>query len=111
MVCEAFVLVNDIAVWQSRIYAMCFRWFALVAVVVFSAGAVLGCGVRDEGDGATAELVVLPTATAEATATPEPTAVVVPTAENRSVNIANRGYNSYGDADAPITMFDFSDFL
>ena len=87
---------------------MSLRMFALVSLVLFGAFAVFGCGARDEGgtvseNELTAELVLqpatvvaLPTATAEPTATPEPTAVVEPTVESRSVNIPNRGYNSYG---------------
>jgi len=102
--------------------------FVLVALVLFSAVAVVGCGLRDE-DGAvsenvlTAELVVPPGS--QVTVEP-PTATVPPTAttevveevsgksgeeEPARVNVPNRGYNSYGDPDAPITMFDFSDFL
>ena len=102
---------------------MRFRSFVLVALVLFGAFTVVGCGARGEGGAVsenelTAELVLqpatvvaLPTAIVEPTATPEPTAVVEPTVESRSVNIPNRGYNSYGNPDAPITMFDFSDFL
>ena len=113
---------------------MSFRLFALVALVLFGAFVVFGCGVGDEGDAVdenvlTAELVVppasqelaAPTATAApptATSVP-PTATmevaaeseVEPVVEKVRVNVPNRGYNSYGDPDAPITMFDFSDFL
>ena len=105
---------------------MSLRSFALVALVLFGAVAFVGCGVRD-GDGAvrenalTAELVVPPGS--QVTVEP-PTATVAPTAttevvagdsaeeeEPARVNVPNRGYNSYGNPDAPITMFDFSDFL
>ena len=108
---------------------MSFRSFALVALVLFGAVAVVGCGVRDR-DGAvsenvlTVELVVPPGS--QVTVEP-PAATVAPTATNEvpeevsgksgeeeepaRVNVPNRGYNSYGDPDAPITMFDFSDFL
>ena len=100
------------------------RPLALVLLVALAA-VLVGCGDSDEdrgGDGLTAELAVppakqaaaptvVPTATQEPTPTPEPLVVAEPTAENRVVNIPNRGYNSLGDPDAPITMFDFSDFL
>ena len=126
---EQTKLGNGLAVSQSRIHAMSFRSFALVALVLFGAVAVIGCGLRDEGGGVsenvlTAELVVPPGS--QVTVEP-PTATVPPTAttevveevagksgeedEPARVNVPNRGYNSYGDADAPITMFDFSDFL
>ncbi len=107
---------------------MSLRMFVLLALVLFGAFAVVGCGLRDEGNAAsenvlTAELVVPPAS--QVTVEP-PTATVAPTSttevveevsresgeeEASRVNVANRGYNSYGDADAPITMFDFSDFL
>lgn len=108
---------------------MPFRSFALVALVLFGAVAVVGCGLRDEGGGVsenvlTAELVVPPAS--QVTVEP-PTATLSPTAktevveevagksgeekEPARVNVPNRGYNSYGNPDAPITMFDFSDFL
>ena len=105
---------------------MSLRLFALAALVLFGAFAVVGCGVRDEGETVTenvltAELVVPPAS--QVTVEP-PTATVAPTAtteevagesgeeeEPARVNVPNRGYNSYGDPDAPITMFDFSDFL
>lgn len=105
---------------------MSLRFFALSVLVLFGAVAVVGCGVRDEGgvvseNVLTAELVVPPAS--QVTVEP-PTATVAPTAtteevsgesgeeeEPARVNVPNRGYNSYGDPDAPITMFDFSDFL
>ena len=119
---------------QGRIQAMSFRFFAVVVLVVFGAFGFVGCGVRDEGgavgeNALTAELVVPPPSqvTVEPpTATVAPTAMGAPTATSEAVegvveasederptrvNVPNRGYNSYGDADAPITMFDFSDFL
>ncbi len=120
--------------WQSRIHAMSFRLFALAALVLFSAFAVFGCGVGEDGDAVsenalTAELVVPPasqeSADPTATAVPPTATAVPPTAtmevaveskietavEKTRVNVANRGYNSLGDPDAPITMFEFSDFL
>ena len=103
---------------------MSLRLFALAALILFGAFAVVGCGVRDEGETVTenvltAELVVPPAS--QVTVEP-PTATVAPTAtadlvedpggdEPARVNVPNRGYNSYGDLDAPITMFEFSDFL
>lgn len=110
---------------------MSLRLFALAALVLFGAFAVVGCGVRDEGETVTenvltAELVVPPASqvTAEpptATVAPPPTKAPMATAEvveessgddePARVNVPNRGYNSYGNPDAPITMFDFSDFL
>lgn len=103
---------------------MPFRHVALVLIVV-SAVAFVACGGADDGgadgDGLTAELAVppdsrvvveaAPTVAPTATAEPATTAEPVDAAENRVVNVANRGYNSYGNPDAPITMFDFSDFL
>ena len=117
------------AVRQGRIHAMSLRPFVLVVPVLIGAFAVVGCGVRDEGEVVsenvlTAELVVPPAA--QVTVEP-PTATVAPTATTKvveevagesaegndlvRVNVPNRGYNSYGALDAPITMFDFSDFL
>ena len=66
---------------------MSFRSFALVALVLFGAVAVLGCGVRDEGGAVsenvlTAELVVPPGS--QVTVEP-PTATVPPTATTEVV--------------------------
>ena len=94
---------------------MSLRMFALAALLLFGAVSVAGCGVRDDGDTVsenvlTAELVVPPASQATVEASTA-TVAVEPTVERRRVNIPNRGYNSYGNPDAPITMFDFSDFL
>ena len=70
----------------------------------------------------TAELVVPPAeqelvSTATTTAAPTVAEAVEVVEENSvvegglRVNVPNRGYNSMGSLDAPITMFDFSDFL
>lgn len=72
----------------------------------------------------TAELVVPPAEQEVFAATVPPTATAVPTAtevvevveegdedEALRVHVANRGYNVMGSDDAPITMFEFSDFL
>ena len=109
---------------------MLFRSVTVVGLVLLGAFVLVGCGVRDEGGSGgsslTAELVVPPasqvvveTATAVPTATQVPTATVAVVEEvaeevvekQARVNVPNRGYNSLGDADAPITMFEFSDFL
>ena len=102
---------------------MSFRLITPVFLLVLVSIAVVGCGSSDGGvvreSGLTAELAVPPevqsvptaTSTPEPTATPVPTVAVEPTPDKRTVNIANRGYNSMGDADAPITIYDFSDFL
>ena len=100
------------------------RTATLLALLVLGIIVVGACdGPEDEVssiDGLTAEVLqaVAATATESPTATPEPTATPVPptatmeyTAEISRVKIPNRGYNSLGNPDAPITMFDFSDFL
>ena len=106
------------------------RSVVLIAVFLLSS-IILACGVSNEGgsegDTLTAELVV-PPAKQETVAAPAATRVpptstalsetsdaaiskVSEAAENRTVNVPNRGYNAMGGNDAPITMFDFSDFL
>ena len=102
---------------------MSFRLLALVSLLLVVLLAVAGCGASDGGvvreSGLTAELAVPPevqsvptaTPTPEPTATPVPTVAVEPKPSKRTVSIPNRGYNSMGDADAPITIYDFSDFL
>ena len=107
---------------------MSFRFAALAVLILVSAFAVVGCGIQTQrGVGnekvLTAELVVPPVeeevvVEATATATPFPTATptVAVTKEvveekPKTIRVSNRGYNSMGDADAPIVMFDFSDFL
>ena len=113
------------AVSQSRIHPMTLRSFATVALALFGAFVFIGCGLRDEGEAVSEnalspELVVPPASqvTVEPPAAtiaepPSATAKVIQEAaeEPARVNVPNRGYNSYGDPDAPITMFDFSDFL
>ena len=110
---------------------MSFRFATLATLILVSAFAVVGCGIQTQrGVGSekvlTAELVVPPVeeevvVEATATATPSPTATptvavtkeVVEVVEEKpkTIRVSNRGYNSMGDADAPIVMFDFSDFL
>ena len=107
---------------------MSFRFASIAALILVSAFAVVGCGIQTQrGVGnekvLTAELVVPPVeeevvVEATATATPSPTATptVAVTKEvveekPKTIRVSNRGYNSMGDADAPIVMFDFSDFL
>ena len=113
---------------------------ALVSLVLLIALGIVACAGSESDDandvdgsgGPTAELAVpppeqdlaptntptpQPTATPEPTSTPEPTATPTPEPEPEAstvqtlVNIPNRGYNALGNPDAPITMFDFSDFL
>ena len=55
---------------------------------------------------ATATPVPTPTATATATVTPREDRE----SETPQVDVPNRGYNTLGDPNAPITMFEFSDF-
>ncbi len=105
------------------------RSIALASLSLLIAAGIFACAGSDSDDGIggpTAELAVPPpeqvlapanTATPLPTATPEPTATstsepipVAPTEKTR-VNVPNRGYNALGNPDAPITMFDFSDFL
>ena len=106
---------------------MSFR-IAALAVLVFAFVSV-GCGgSRDDvisgGESLTPELVVPPgsqegakalSATATATPVPTSTATVEPmpteVVEKVRVRVPNRGYNAMGSNDAPIVMFEFSDFL
>ena len=109
---------------------MLFRSVTVVGLVLLGTLVMVGCGVQNEGGSSgsslTAELVVPPdsqtvveAATAVPTSTRVPTATAVVTDEvaeqvvekQASVNVPNRGYNSLGDPDAPITMFEFSDFV
>ncbi len=108
---------------------MLFRSVTVVGLVLLGAVVLVGCGVRNEGGASgsslTAELVVPPDSQTVVEATAVPTSTQVPTAtvvvadkaaqdvveKQASVNVPNRGYNSFGDPDAPITMFDFSDFV
>ena len=129
MVGDGLGSVNGFGPWQSRIHRMLFRSVTVVGLVLLGAFVLVGCGVRDEGGSGgsslTAELVVPPASQVVQAATAVPTATQVPTAtvavveevaeevveKQARVNVPNRGYNSLGDADAPITMFEFSDFL
>ena len=109
---------------------MSFRSSALVVLALLTALVLGACGVsEDDGELSgetvlTAELVVPPAEQEVVAATVPPTATAVPTAteavevvkevddeEALRVHVANRGYNVMGSEDAPITMFDFSDFL
>ena len=98
----------------------------LIALVVSVTLVLVACGTSEDGGTLggeqvlTAELVVPPAeqeAVSVGTSTVAPTATTVPTAADISkeeadrVNVPNRGYNAMGSEDAPITMFDFSDFL
>ena len=74
-------------------------------------------GSKELADGATSTPIPTPTSTPtlHPTSTPMPTATIEPTptevVEKPKVKIPNRGYNSMGSDDAPIVMFEFSDFL
>ena len=114
---------------QSRIHRMLFRSVTVVGLVLLGTLVLVGCGVQNEGgpggSSLTAELVVPPDSQTVIEATAVPTSTQVPTAtaavtdeaaeqaveKQASVNVPNRGYNSLGDPDAPITMFEFSDFV
>ena len=65
----------------------------------------------------TPEVEVTPTAESTATPSPVPAPTAVPTAtlapekeEQPPLEIPDRGYNSVGSPDAPVTLLDFSDF-
>ncbi len=108
---------------------MLFRSVTVVGLVLLGTFVLVGCGVQNEGGSSgsslTAELVVPPDSQTVVESTAVPTSTQVPTAtvvvadkaaqdvveKQASVNVPNRGYNSFGDPDAPITMFDFSDFV
>lgn len=113
-----------------RIQRMPPRFVVLITAVSLSL-VVIACGVSN-GDGPTsgaltAELVVPPakqaTVAAPTATRTAPTATAIPPSpiaeegnidakqEKPQVSVPNRGYNAMGSDDAPITMFDFSDFL
>ena len=95
---------------------------ALVFLVALGALTLGACGVSEDGGtlggepALTAELVVPPAEQELVSATAAPTATAVPTvidtpAGMQRVNVANRGYNVKGSDEAPITLFEFSDFI
>ena len=105
---------------------MSVRPSTLIALVVSVTLVLVACGTSEDGGTLggepvlTAELVVPPAeheVVSVGTAKVAPTATTVRTAADISeeeadrVNVPNRGYNAMGSEDAPITMFDFSDFL
>ena len=94
----------------------------IYAIPVALTLALLACGgqltveVTREVE-ATPTVEVTPTAEATATPSPVPTPTAVEAAaaaqeeeQQPPLEIPDRGYNSVGDPDAPVTLFDFSDF-
>ncbi len=89
------------------------------ALPVFLVVALLACSgelsVEVEKE-ATREVEATPTVEVVATASPTPTPEPAPTAtpepveEQEPLEVPDRGYNTVGSADAPVTLFDFSDF-
>ncbi len=93
------------------------------AIPVFVVVAVLACSgeltVEVEKEVAR-EVEATPTVEVVATATPAPTPEPVETAtpapdeeeevEKTPIEVPDRGYNTVGSPDAPVTLFDFSDF-
>ncbi len=89
------------------------------ALAVFVFVALLACSgeltVEVEKE-VTREVEATPTVEVVATATPSPTPEPAPTAtpepveEEEPLEVPDRGYNSVGSPDAPVTLFDFSDF-
>ena len=106
------------------------RSVALLTAVVL-ASVLTACGIQSDDPVSenvlTAELVVPPadqetverptatrvlptTASTSPKATSETSAIDRPETKP-NLSVPNRGYNAMGSDDAPITMFDFSDFL
>ena len=92
----------------------------ICAITVTLSVALLACGgqlsVQVEKE-ATREIEVTPTVEATATPSPVPTPTAVEAAtaapeeeQQPPLEIPDRGYNSVGNPDAPVTLFDFSDF-
>ena len=60
---------------------------------------------------ATPTVELAPTSSPSPTPEPTPTATVAPEEEEEPpLEIPDRGYNAVGSPDAPVTLFDFSDF-
>lgn len=92
--------------------AMAFLVFAVVALLACSGQ--LSVEVEKE---VTREVEATPTVEAAVTPSPVPTPTAVATAtvapeeeKQPPLEIPDRGYNSVGNPDAPVTLFDFSDF-
>ena len=96
------------------------RIFLSLAAAAFAVVslAIMACGPSTPDSPTVAPA---PTATTVPTATAVPTATSVPEATRASgdasaqssaavPSVPHRNYNSLGDADAPIVMFDYSDF-
>ena len=91
-----------------------------MAILAFAVVALLACsgqlGVQVEKE-VTPEDEVTPTVEALATPSPVPTPTAVEAAaaapdeeQEPPLEIPDRGYNTVGNPDAPVTLFDFSDF-
>lgn len=86
---------------------MSLRSVALVAIAIAALSGA-ACGGSSDNVALTAESVV-----ATAIVASEPTSVPTetPASDAPIVKIPHRGYNALGDPNAPIKLFDFSDFL
>lgn len=86
---------------------MSLRSAALVAVAIVAISGA-ACGGSSEDVALTAESVV---ATAIVAAEPTPAPTETTASDAPTVKVPHRGYNALGDPNAPIKLFDFSDFL
>ena len=88
----------------------------IYAIPLFVTVALLACASQTTPD-PTPEIEPTPVVEPTATPSPAPTPTAVPTAtpepeeeQQPPIEIPDRGYNAVGSPDAPVTMFDFSDF-
>ena len=96
------------------------RRIMAMATLAFVAVALLACAGQlsvEVEKAVTPEVEVTPTAESTATPSPVPAPTAVPTAtlapeeeKQPPLEIPDRGYNSVGSPDAPVTLLDFSDF-
>ena len=95
----------------------------IYAIPVFAVVALLACAGETlvevtPGVEVTREVEATRTVEVAATASPAPTATAVvetatvaPEEEQKTpLEVPDRGYNTLGNPDAPVTLFDFSDF-